>query len=93
MCLMYYLLQIDFHSVARAWRSSRREAAVAAGTCAAGVLVGVEAAVLGGALASLAGLLRDLLRAPALCALAPPRPPGGDKVLTLAQAPDLTLSS
>lgn len=48
------------------WRESRREACVALLTLAAGVALGVEAAVLGGAAASLGALLRDLLRPPRL---------------------------
>ncbi|XP_034830887.1 sodium-independent sulfate anion transporter-like [Maniola hyperantus] len=60
------VFMIDVSGVIALWRSSRREACVALLTLAAGVTLGVEAAVLGGALASLAVLLRDLLRPPQL---------------------------
>ncbi|CAH0723069.1 unnamed protein product, partial [Brenthis ino] len=60
------IFMIDFGTIARLWRESRREALLAGATWAAGVAVGVEAAVLGGVLASLAALLAALLRAPTL---------------------------
>lgn len=58
--------QIDVGGLRRLWRGRRREALVALLTCAVGVLASVEAAVLCGALASLAALLADLLRLPPL---------------------------
>ncbi|XP_050345918.1 sodium-independent sulfate anion transporter-like [Nymphalis io] len=60
------IFMVDVGAARRLWRGRRREAAVAALTCAVGVCVGVEAAVLCGALASLAALITDLLRRPAL---------------------------
>ncbi|XP_023935120.2 sodium-independent sulfate anion transporter-like [Bicyclus anynana] len=60
------IFMIDVSGLLELWRASRREAGVALLTLAAGVALGVEAAVLGGALLSLAALLRELLRPPRL---------------------------
>ncbi|XP_046959658.1 sodium-independent sulfate anion transporter-like [Vanessa cardui] len=60
------IFMVDVGTARRLWRERRREALVAALTCGVGVCAGVEAAVLCGALASLAALLADLLRRPTL---------------------------
>ncbi|XP_045448674.1 sodium-independent sulfate anion transporter-like [Melitaea cinxia] len=60
------IFMIDVGGLRRLWRARRREALVALLTAAVGALASVEAAVLSGALASLAALLADLLRLPPL---------------------------
>ncbi|CAH2105970.1 unnamed protein product [Euphydryas editha] len=60
------IFMVDVGALRRLWRARRREALVALLTCGVGVGAGVEAAVLCGALASLAALLADLLRLPPL---------------------------
>lgn len=54
--------QVDVRSVGRLWRRDRRELAVLALTFCVSVLRTVELAVLAGAVASLAVLLRQLMR-------------------------------
>ncbi|KAF9416931.1 hypothetical protein HW555_005847, partial [Spodoptera exigua] len=56
--------QVDVRSVARLWRRDRRELAVLALTFGVSIVRTVELAVLAGAVASLAVLLRQLMRPP-----------------------------